>query len=276
MIPLFEHIDELKGFIELECKGDKGRLVRMKQAAVKYADSVSYSGMSDSIKADTEKAGIIEQEGELNKNLLVRSVINTTNILDSHGDVHINGLWKKSLQESKGFYLLQEHKMTFANIISQEVVAGTKNISWKKLGYDFEGSSQALVFDSLITPDRNPFMYEQYSKGYVNNHSVGMRYVKGVFCVNSDEKYWVEEKANWDKYIVDVVNKEEAEELGYFYAVLEAKIIEGSAVVIGSNRATPTLSTKDDLEVDKVTSIEIEPSKDTQDLVKQFYSKLKF
>ena len=35
--------------------------------------------------------------------------------------------------------------------------------------------------------------------------------------------------------------KETAIEKGYFWAVLEAKLIEGSAVVIGSNPVTPTL-----------------------------------
>lgn len=278
MIPLFTNISELKSFIDKEMKGDKKSLIRLKHAAVKYADAATYiGGMSEPIKADANKAGIIEkEEGSTSREIIVRSVINTTNILDSHGDVHINGIWKKSVQESKGFYLLQEHQMTFKNIISTDVNASVKSISWNKLGFDYEGSNQALIFDSVITPDRNPYMYEQYSKGYVKNHSVGMRYIKGVFCVNSDEKYWVEEKSNWDKYISEVANKEEAEELGYFYAVLEAKIIEGSAVVMGSNRATPTISVKEELEADMVTSIEIEPSIDTQDLVKQFYSKLKF
>jgi hypothetical protein len=51
-----------------------------------------------------------------------------------------------------------------------------------------------------------------------------------------------EEKENWDKYIGKVANVEQAEEEGYFWAVTEAKIVEGSAVLFGSNRVTPTLS----------------------------------
>ncbi|HPZ10702.1 MAG TPA: hypothetical protein PL110_21610, partial [Candidatus Eremiobacteraeota bacterium] len=36
-----------------------------------------------------------------------------------------------------------------------------------------------------------------------------------------------------------------ADERGYFWVVKEAKIIEGSAVVMGSNSATPTLENKE-------------------------------
>ena len=41
-----------------------------------------------------------------------------------------------------------------------------------------------------------------------------------------------------------MTNKEIAEQYGYFWAVTEAKVIEGSAVVFGSNYITPTLSVK--------------------------------
>jgi hypothetical protein len=36
-----------------------------------------------------------------------------------------------------------------------------------------------------------------------------MRYVKLELAVNSDSKYDAEEKAIWDKYIDEIVNKEE-------------------------------------------------------------------
>ena len=51
-----------------------------------------------------------------------------------------------------------------------------------------------------------------------------------------------EEKKIWDKYYPVVANKEIADECGYFWVVTEAKVIEGSAVPIGSNQATPTLN----------------------------------
>lgn len=175
--------------------------------------------------------------------LKVVPVINTTNWLDSHGDVHIPGLWKKSLSDNKrtGFYLLESHGRSFQSIIADECVGMTKNLSWKELGLDYSGVTEALLFNAMLDKDRNEYMYEQYLKKRVKHHSVGMQYVKLVTCIDDDE--YPVQKENWDKYIEMVANREEAEADGYFWAVLEAKIMEGSAVVFGSNSVTPTLET---------------------------------
>ncbi|KKK49589.1 hypothetical protein LCGC14_3133520, partial [marine sediment metagenome] len=42
---------------------------------------------------------------------------------------------------------------------------------WSELGFDFEGQTQALVFESTIKKERNEFMFKQYAKGFVKNHS---------------------------------------------------------------------------------------------------------
>lgn len=188
-------------------------------------------------KAEGEQADAVEINVEL--------AINSTNWLDSHGDVHIPGIWDKSIKEQKTLYLLQEHKMMFDKIISDELKASTKNYSFKELGVEAEGMSEVLVFSGVIKNDRNPFMFNQYRKGWVRNHSVGMRYVKIYFCLDSDEPWAASDKDNWDKYYPAVANKETADAIGYFWAVTEAKIIEGSAVPIGSNIATPTISVND-------------------------------
>jgi hypothetical protein len=112
--------------------------------------------------------------------------------MDSHSDVHLKGIWNKTVKEQKNLLLLQEHQMKFNSIISDKVTAKVENHKWKDLGFDFEGD-QALVFNVEIDKDRNDFMFNQYAKGYVKEHSVGMRYVKRL-AVNSDSKY-TEEKA---------------------------------------------------------------------------------
>jgi len=196
----------------------------------------------------------------------VKSIINTTNLLDSHGDVHIKNIWKKSIQENKSMYLLNSHQQKFEYVITDNVTPLAQTMSWKSLGFDFEGNTQALVFDSIIEKSKyNELMFDMYASGKVKNHSVGMQYVKILYCVNSDDSYWQEEKANWGKYINEVANKDEAESAGNFWAVLEAKIIEGSAVLRGSNYATPTQSvTEVKNEAEIITSTIIEPSQDTQ------------
>jgi len=243
-------------------KDNKKVLIDEKKVSLKCADPVFYtfsSGATNGIEIKASTDG-----GSDPTALQVKAIINTTNIIDSHNDCHIPGLWKKSLKEKKDLYLLQEHQMKFDKIITDQVKASAEQLSWKDLGQKYDGTTEALVFDSTIDVNRNAFMFDQYRKGYVKNHSVGMRYVQLHLCINSEEKYYEEEKEAWDKYYPIVVNKEVADEKGYFWAVTEAKIVEGSAVPIGSNAATPTLSaTPKDIEAVEDTS-RIEPPHGTQ------------
>jgi hypothetical protein len=222
----------------------KARMIAEKKSAIKQADAVSFIGKSFEFHHDgeTTKAETVTTSGT--DTIKVVSVINTTNILDSHGDVHIPGLWKKSLSETKRHYLIKEHRFSFDNVISDEVTAAAKTIKWSTLGFPWEGSTQALVFTSDIQPSDPTGMYERYRTGKVHEHSVGMRYVEIEMAINTAQRGYEEEKAVWDKYIDQIVNKDEAIALGYFWAVLEAQVIEGSAVLRGSNYATPTISVK--------------------------------
>lgn len=138
---------------------------------------------------------------------------------------------------------LQEHCMAFDKIISsgKNLSATTEEVAWKELGYKAAGTTECLVFYSNILKSRNEYMFDQYAKGYVTNHSVGMQYVSMVLCVNEDDEYYGAEYEAWQKYYPIVVNKDAAEERGYFWAVKEAKAVEGSAVPAGSNIMTPTL-----------------------------------
>ena len=71
------------------------------------------------------------------------------------------------------------------------------------------------------------------TKLFVDQHSVGMQYVKIDLAVN-DEDYEEEYKL-WQDNIDQIGNKEQAEQKGYFWLVREAKLIEISAVLLGSN-----------------------------------------
>lgn len=99
---------------------------------------------------------------------------------------------------------------------------------------------EVLIYEAVIKKERNEVMFKQYLNGWVLNHSVGMRYVKMLFCYDTLESEYSQNKENYDKYIDQVLNKEDVKE--HFWAILEAKNIEGSAVVKGSNFLTPVLS----------------------------------
>jgi len=252
---------ETKSSMYKALRENKSALIAQKKMITKEADSVVFLVTAKNEMGETIKSNSLGVD-ELTT-LKMELVINTTNVMDSHSDVHLKGIWNKSVKEKKGLYLLQEHKMKFDSIITDNVKASVKELLWSEVGADYNGKTEALVFSVEVDKKRNPFMFEQYAKGYVKNHSVGMRYVKIELALNSESKYDQEEKEVWDKYISEVANKEQAEEQGYFWAVSQAKIIEGSAVPVGSNTITPVLNIESKEAVHD-TSKDIEPSSDTQ------------
>jgi len=232
-IPTFETKKELFKFL---IENEKS-LIAQKKATMKKADGFAFNG---DVLAPVNKANNpIENAPDV---LKVEAIINTTNVIDSHKDVHLPGLWDKSLKENKNIMHLQEHKMNFTSIIAdgKDLTAKAETVSWKELGFDFEGETQALVFESNVSRKRNKYMHEQYAEGHVKNHSVGMQYVKLALAINDEDEGSYYEV--WTKYIDQIANKEAAIDAGYFWAVKEAKVIEGSAVPIGSNQFTPTLN----------------------------------
>ena len=240
---------------------EKKNIISLKKSAIKNADALFYEPQTILNKSLVETKQEAIETGGIPETLNVKVVINTTNFIDSHNDVHIDGIWNKTLKDNKSFLHLQEHEREFNKVISDDAKGYIKVMSWQELGYGYKGNTEALVFDSKISKKRNEFMINQYANGWVKNHSVGMRYVNLDLAINSEAEWDKDYKAIWDKYYPVIANKELADEKGYFWAVTEAKIIEGSAVVMGSNSATPTLETKENTESEDKT--ELEPSKDT-------------
>jgi hypothetical protein len=245
---------ETKEELFKELIANKKQLVSLKKSVTKNADAVSYGYIENVSKNSVDKASL--SASELPNTLDVKVVINTTNYLDSHGDVHVNGIWNKSVADNKTFLHLQEHERDFDKVISDSAKGYVQSMTWKQLGLPYDGKTEALIFESTIDRLRNGFMLKQYANGWVKNHSVGMRYVQMELAINTEAEYDKEYKDLWDEYYPVIANKEVADERGYFWVVKEAKIVEGSAVVMGSNSATPTLEMKDN----------VEPSKDTLDI----------
>jgi hypothetical protein len=221
---------------------NKKLLITQKKSAIKYADSLfceSIQTINKNIESVTKG---IDSENEIFRAL----VLNTTRYKDSHKDVHIDNLWKKTIKENKNLFLLQEHQMSFDKMIadSEDIDVYTQNFTWQELGYDAFGFTEALMFYAKIQKAVNPFMFEKYLQNKVKNHSVGMQYVKIALALNNRDA--VEEYKTFNQYYDMIANKKEVDEDGMFWAVTEAKLFEGSAVMRGSNPITPTLNNKEE------------------------------
>lgn len=241
-MPSFDDKEKEMDWLAENCE----ELICEAKTQIKYADAfgtpIQHTPTYGFVNSEANKgvSGVSDEADHFG----VKAIINTTNLFDSHKDVHLPGLWNKSLKTYTRMKHLQEHSMRFKDVIAdkKDLSASVQEYEWKELGYQIEGKTQALQFDSNIRKSRNSYMFEQYKDGHVDNHSVGMQYVKVLFAMNSDKDQHAQYKINWDKYIDQVANKGDAEKSGYMWLVLEAKAIEGSAVVAGSNFVTPTLN----------------------------------
>lgn len=233
---------ESKADMFAELKDRKEEVKAIKKATIKMTDSIPMAHIS---KKDSANKALSPSQ-EIKAGDYVYPVINTTKYIDSHEDLHLDGIWNKSAKEQTGkTYLLINHELAVGKVISQpkDVEIMVKDLSWSELGRkDMEGSTEALIFKSKLTEKSNRDGFSAYKDNDPVEHSIRMQYVKMELAINSDEEGYEAEKAEFDKHYPIVANKDRADELGYFWAVYEAKIHkEGSMVLAGSNDATPTL-----------------------------------
>lgn len=188
----------------------------------------------------------------------VCAIINTTMYMDSHSDVHANGLWEKSIDEQYGrIFYVADHCLDVDKVIiwKDKLAMFTQMVDWSMVGKNYQGQTQALVFKFNKADIMNEAARTIIDKGLDVENSIRMQYVNVQLAMNSDEEEYKENKKIYLDNISNIANKDEVEEKGYFWLIKEAKIInEGSMVLFGSNDATSIVTPKED----------IEPSADTQ------------
>lgn len=217
-------------------KENKQFIIDKKKSVVKHACPVTYAPVRVAQKALPGASTMKDTDDVLYRTL----VVNTYHWLDSHGDVHMKGTFTKSIKErALRIQPFDQHKYSLDYRIGKTLSIEEKTMKWKELGVDIEGETISVVTLTEIHRAKSPARFEDYKNGEIDQHSVGMMYVNLTLCI--DDEDYEEEKAAFDKYINLIGNKEEAIEQGYFFAVHEAKLIEYSCVIEGSNSLTPVI-----------------------------------
>lgn len=188
--------------------------------------------------------------------------VNTTKILDSHNDLHVNGIWNKtSKEQNKKNYLVDTHSLTIKDTIAypEDVEIFVTEIPFKALGYNYKGDTEALIYkvnkDNVVGEE----IKEALEKGKTMQASVKMQYVKMSLAMNSEAEDDAEEFETYKKYKNDIANiKDFKDEPLYFFVQKEAKNIhESSLVPFGSNHVTGVI---EDTQAEKsLDEIEVEP-----------------
>ena len=230
-------------------------------------------GQSINMKAiDVSKFDIEQQKALKLDDNYYYVAFNSTRILDSHDDVHIDGIWKKTIQE-KQFknYVVTDHELEVLNTVVRKeyVEIFTAKVPFSVLGKSYQGNTEVLIYKFPKDKVMMPIIKEWLDSGDELQGSVRMKYIKFLFCLDSNNPEDAEFKANYDKYIDYIANKDDFEYIPYFFAILEASNEkESSFVLYGSNQVTGMLETQrsqeEKTEADTITSETIEPSVDTQ------------
>ena len=182
--------------------------------------------------------------------------VNTTKILDSHKDLHVSGIWNKTVKDQQGKnYLVMDHVLSMSSVIvkKEDIEMIVSDVPFSSVGKSYLGMTQALIYkfrkDSVI----NPMAKEWLESGDDIEASVRMQYVDILLAINSTDPDDEEEYKVFLNYIDQIANKGDFEEISYFWVVKEAKnVAESSLVLQGSNSATGVIEQK------------VEPSQDTQ------------
>ncbi len=171
-----------------------------------------------------------------------KAVINTTYYLDSHQDVHLPGLWKKTISENKERinYMLN-HSSSLNDVIvwGSDLKIYTKLINWSDVGKNYAGQTEGLIYEFEIRNVKHQKALEAIKEHRPLQNSVRMQYMDIALAINSNEYADLKYKQLYDEIYPLIVNKEVADESDYFWVIKQARIMgEGSLVLDASNDAT--------------------------------------
>jgi len=246
-------------------KQDQARFIKENLKSLRELKKVEYKNFADVVlKEGFERSNYVPQIEDITGDyMLVKAIINTTGVIDSHLDLHLPGIWTKTVKDNPTNPILKQHERTFESVISSKGKNFNQNMNYRDIGVDIDFDMQANLNEFVLSKANQPLMFEKYASGEVEQHSVGMMYV------DYDIAYYDEESQKEMDFFEDTlkkcINPEIAKEYGIVWVIREAKKREGSPVVFASNPLTPTLSVKN-YEPGLVTTRNIEPQKSTREL----------
>jgi|SRR6478609_200667 len=218
--------------------------VQRRKSIVKYSDAVHMA--SDALqkllwptKDNVTKAVLYADDlknGVASRTLLV----NTYLWRDSHYDVHLPGTFTRSIeQRALKIPPIDQHNFDLDHIMGVTRSITEQPFEWKALNVDRPGETIGVVTETDILQSKSPRRFQDYVDKAIDQHSVGMCYLQ-VSCAIDDPDS-PNEYELYKKWVDQLGNQADVEEDGFFFGVFEAKLMEYSCVIAGSNPLTPVL-----------------------------------
>lgn len=209
----------------------------------KKVEQFSYNkGLAVPVRAvNASKLMVAEKAIEVDDNYWY-IVVNTTNILDSHDDLHVNGIWNTTVKDQQGKnYLVDTHSITIDTTIvkKEHIEMFIATVSFEALGYPYKGDTQALVYkfpkDKVVHEKARKWL----ESGDEIQASVRMRYVTIEFALDSNAPEDEVFKKRYVEYLGKIANRQDFDYIPYFFIIKEAiNQRESSLVPFGSNHVT--------------------------------------
>lgn len=204
--------------------------------------------------------------------------VNTTNILDTHDDLHVNGIWNKTVKDQQGKnYLVDSHELTISNTIvrKEHIEIFVAKVTFASLNLPYPGSTQVLVYKFRKDKVIDQKVKDWLDSGDAIQASVRMQYVDLKFALDSNAPEDAVAKKNYTDYYPLIANKDDFEYIPYFFIITEAKNVrESSLLPFGSNSSTGNIIKE--IEPSEDTQKDVKPSLDTkrQEQAKELLNKL--
>lgn len=255
-------------FAYLRKNADK--IIAEKKALPTVSDDLDfgYSLPSNKDFVGRKDTGVEDNPNLGDGELAVDIIANMAGWCDSYMDVMIKDSWKKSINDTgasgmKLIYHLKNHgtgyQYTTDSVIGRNCSIYSKDVELSMFNIQSDiKKAQALMMSSIVCKRYDEKCYHLYKDKEIKQHSIGLQYVRIYLCIYSEEAEDAQYKENWDKYYQFVINKDKVDARGYFWAVVECRILEVSAVLFGANELTPTIS------VEGKQSTHHEPAETTQ------------
>lgn len=188
------------------------------------------------------------------KKRIVTGFYNAYNFVDDGMDVLLDGCCKQSIKqngpESNSVAKIKHalfHDIT--RLPGKILVLEERTVDTEKFGsvtgpyFETQMDSSTEGNDTLI----------KYQAGVYDNHSIGYRELQAK-KIERDGQHGNSQQ--WNKFMDMLVNPKKAEDAGYFYAVSEIRLFEGSTVGFGMNELTPYLGVKGKEQVNEIQLME--------------------
>lgn len=225
MIPQFKHKKDLFDYLVK----NKAELIEIRKSSRKEFVSglPSYIPSINKGKVEVEETDVIN-----------RSIIgNTYYWMDSHKDVHVKGVFTKTIKENKAkIRFTHDHEQTLMAKIGRFTDIVEKEVAWSELGINKLGNTICLIGEAQIEKAENEKIFKGYLNNEIDQHSVEMFYNKIELAIN--DKDYKEEYKSWTSVFPLLGNPVTANKEGYFYVVSDAKLRAISCVVEASNELT--------------------------------------